>query len=181
MSAFHVAGGRLAALFEKYGVERSKQLVQNRWSMPRRRRVQCTRHIPDGTYQFVDYLEDDLVSDIPVRIELALTIDGSDVHLDYTGTDPQVSAAFNIVTAGKPHAWLTSHGPPLPQRRSDDPHERCGDQADSRDRAKRTSSIRASRRRGSRITAAVKVLDITMARSRRRFRVKCPRPARAMG
>ena len=30
------------------------------------------------------------------------------MHLDFTGTDPQVLAAFNLATAGKPsHAWLT--------------------------------------------------------------------------
>ena len=29
------------------------------------------------------------------------------VHLDFTGSDPQVDAAYNIPTGGKRHPWLT--------------------------------------------------------------------------
>ncbi|HET7097541.1 MAG TPA: hydantoinase B/oxoprolinase family protein [Casimicrobiaceae bacterium] len=164
MSAFHVAGGRLTALFQKYGLERSKALVQESLDYADAKARAVYDHIPDGTYGFVDYLEDDLISDIPVRIELAITVKGSDVHLDYTGTDPQVSAAFNIVTAGKPHAWLTigmvhhclSADPTIPANGAV------------------TRAIRVTVPQGtllnpvlpaavgSRITAAVKVLDITM-------------------
>lgn len=52
--------------------------------------------IPDGSYHFVDYLEDDLYSDVPVRIEVTLTVKGSDVVVDFEGTDPQVSSALNM-------------------------------------------------------------------------------------
>ena len=107
ISAFHVAGSRLTALFEKYGLDRSKALVQESLDYADAKGRAVFEHIPDGTYRFVDYLEDDVVSNIPVRLELALTVSGSDVHLDYTGTDPQILAAFNVVTASKPHAWLT--------------------------------------------------------------------------
>ncbi|TKT75879.1 hydantoinase B/oxoprolinase family protein [Aquamicrobium sp. LC103] len=63
--------------------------------------------IPEGTYRFVDYLDDDAVSHLPVRLALALTIRGGTVHLDFTGSDPQVAAAMNIPSRGRPHAWLT--------------------------------------------------------------------------
>ncbi|MBI3708811.1 MAG: hydantoinase B/oxoprolinase family protein [Proteobacteria bacterium] len=64
--------------------------------------------IPSGTYRFVDYLDDDIASSHPVRIALALNISGSDIHIDFTGTDPQVMAALNLATAGKrSHTWLT--------------------------------------------------------------------------
>ncbi|MFF0266961.1 hydantoinase B/oxoprolinase family protein [Kribbella sp. NPDC004536] len=52
--------------------------------------------IPDGSYRFVDYLEDDLYSDVPVRIEVELRVSGSDVVVDFEGTDPQVSSALNM-------------------------------------------------------------------------------------
>jgi len=78
--------------------------------------------IPDGTYRFADYLEDDVVSDMPVRIVLAMTKGaGGDLHLDYTGTDPQVSAAFNLASNGRhPYlclalfGWLRTVDPTLP-------------------------------------------------------------------
>ena len=61
--------------------------------------------IPDGTYRFVDYMEDDMVSEAPLRIEVAMTVAGGQVHLDYTGTDPQVSAALNVCTDGHTHPF----------------------------------------------------------------------------
>ncbi len=63
--------------------------------------------IPEGTYSFSDYLDDDAVSPLPVRLSLALTLRDGTAHLDFTGTDPQVAAAMNIPSRGRPHAWLT--------------------------------------------------------------------------
>src|SRR6185437_6711724 len=67
--------------------------------------------IPDGTYRFTDYLETDHV--LPgrlQRIQVALTIDGSDMTLDFSGTDPQVQAAFNVPTGGKDGHWMIAFG-----------------------------------------------------------------------
>lgn len=62
----------------------------------------------DGTHRFVDYLDDDAVSAVPVRLSVTATLSGGDLHLDFTGTDPQVAAAFNIATLGRTHAWITT-------------------------------------------------------------------------
>lgn len=164
ISSFHVAVGRLDALFMKYGVSRSLALVDESLRYTEAKARAVYEKIPDGTYRFVDYLEDDLVSKNPVRIELAITVKGSDVHLDYTGTDPQVLSAFNIVTAGKPHAWLTIGM--VHHCLSEDPTTPANGTL--------TRPIRVTvppgtllnpvlpAATGSRITAAVKVLDITM-------------------
>ncbi len=65
------------------------------------------RLIPDGTYEFWDLLDDDFVSKVPVRVRCRLTAKDGHVHLDFTGSDPQVASAYNIPTAGKRHPWLT--------------------------------------------------------------------------
>src|SRR5262249_37337964 len=62
--------------------------------------------IPDGTYRFADYMEDDLQSDVPIRLKVALTVAGSDVHLDFTGSDPQVGSALNVATGSRTHPFL---------------------------------------------------------------------------
>ncbi|MEW1724194.1 hydantoinase B/oxoprolinase family protein [Streptomyces sp. NPDC093109] len=62
----------------------------------------------DGTYRFTDYLDDDAVSPVPVRISVSVTLDRGALHLDFTGTDPQVDAAFNIASHGRAHAWITT-------------------------------------------------------------------------
>lgn len=53
--------------------------------------------VPDGDYEFWDYLEGDLMPEgRHVRIRLTLRIRGDEMLLDFEGTDPQVAAAFNI-------------------------------------------------------------------------------------
>ncbi|WP_019931027.1 hydantoinase B/oxoprolinase family protein [Nocardia sp. BMG111209] len=64
--------------------------------------------LADGQFRFVDYLDDDAVSPIPVRISVTATLTAGRLHLDFTGTDPQVAAAFNIASLGRPHAWITT-------------------------------------------------------------------------
>ena len=64
------------------------------------------RKIPDGTYRFTEYMEDDLRSEVPIRIQVALTIEGDSIHLDFTGTDPQVGSALNIASHGVTHPFL---------------------------------------------------------------------------
>ncbi|MGK6317271.1 hydantoinase B/oxoprolinase family protein [Neorhizobium sp. DT-125] len=65
------------------------------------------KRVPPGTYSFSDYLDDDAASRLPVRIALSATFEDGEVHLDFTGTDPQVATAMNIPSRGRPHAWLT--------------------------------------------------------------------------
>ncbi len=52
--------------------------------------------IPDGTYHFVDWLDDDGI-DVgkPVRIEVAITIAGSDLTVDLSGSNSQVRGPIN--------------------------------------------------------------------------------------
>jgi N-methylhydantoinase B len=82
--------------------------------------------IPDGTYAFSDYMEDDLQSEVPIRIKVALTVEGDSLHLDFTGTDPQVASALNIATHGVAHpficqavnAYIVSVDPQIPKASS---------------------------------------------------------------
>lgn len=62
--------------------------------------------IPNGTYEFVDYMEDDMISDVPVRLAVAMTVTDGSIHLDFSGTDPQVASALNMPTAGVSHPFL---------------------------------------------------------------------------
>jgi N-methylhydantoinase B len=60
------------------------------------RRVRAAvRVIPDGTYRFRDELE---IGD-GVGIAVTLTVDGDRVHVDFSGTDPQVPSNGNAVLA----------------------------------------------------------------------------------
>jgi N-methylhydantoinase B len=54
------------------------------------------RRIPDGTYAFIDYLDNDGI-DLSRRIAIraAITIKDGDFNVDFAGTSPQVKGPFN--------------------------------------------------------------------------------------
>src|SRR4029077_19202010 len=65
------------------------------------------RKIPDGVYEFWDFLDDDMVTGIPIRVRLRMTVNDGLVDLDMTGSDPQVGSAYNVPTMGRRTYWLT--------------------------------------------------------------------------
>lgn len=57
--------------------------------------------VPDGTYTAEEFIDNDGFSDAPVRIQVAVTVKGDRISVDYEGTDPQVTGFINtsVVTA----------------------------------------------------------------------------------
>ncbi len=107
LGALEVGGLRVRDTIARYGVETfvASQAALKDYAADKARDV--LRLLPDGTYDFWDYLDDDVVSAIPIRMRLRATVDDGRVHFDVTGTDPQVEASYNIPTAGKLHNMLT--------------------------------------------------------------------------
>ncbi|MBI3964600.1 MAG: hydantoinase B/oxoprolinase family protein [Chloroflexi bacterium] len=106
-AALSVAEQRLGETLRRYGVERVKQGSRDLLAYAEDRARQIVRQIPDGTYTFSDYLELDVIGDPPGRVKLTMTVSDSDLTLDFTGTDPQVRAALNLVSGGKNHHFIT--------------------------------------------------------------------------
>jgi len=53
------------------------------------------KDIPDGIYMFEDYLDDDGISDDPIRIRVAVRIRGDKAVVDFRGSSPQVKGGVN--------------------------------------------------------------------------------------
>jgi N-methylhydantoinase B len=51
--------------------------------------------IPDGVYQFNDFMDGDGISTFDIPICLTLTVKGEKIHLDFAGTSPQVKGNIN--------------------------------------------------------------------------------------
>lgn len=62
--------------------------------------------IPDGTYEFADYADEDGENGDPVRLHVALTIDGDSATLDFSGCDPQLASSLNVPTGSDPRHTL---------------------------------------------------------------------------
>ena len=66
--------------------------------------------IPDGDYDFADYLDEDSPGGLPCRINLTLRIRGESAEMDFTGSDPQLAASLNMPTGGDPRHILLMVG-----------------------------------------------------------------------
>ena len=53
------------------------------------------RTFPEGTYSYIDYLDDDGIRDDPVPIAVSIEIRDGGVTLDFTGSSPQVRSSLN--------------------------------------------------------------------------------------
>jgi N-methylhydantoinase B/oxoprolinase/acetone carboxylase alpha subunit len=53
------------------------------------------RAIPDGDYAFEDFLDDDGISDDPIRIRVVIRIRGERAEVDFRGSSPQVKGGVN--------------------------------------------------------------------------------------
>lgn len=96
-----------AALAARYGVANLKryenQLLEASEAVAR----DTIRAIPDGSYSFEDFLDDDGITEDAIRIALTITIDGDEALVDCTGSSPQVAGALNAtLSATKSTAYL---------------------------------------------------------------------------
>ena len=107
MAALRTGRRRVEALIAQHGVEAFLICQQDLLDYAAEKARGVLRRVPDGIFLFTDFLDDDAVSNLPVRLAVAVTFQDGTVCLDFTGTDPQVAAAMNIPSHGKPHAWLT--------------------------------------------------------------------------
>jgi N-methylhydantoinase B len=96
IAAVRIGAERYLALCDEYGADRVEAAVgelMNRAEIVTRAHIS---EIPDGSYTFWDWLDNDgIVLDKRIRIQATLTIKGSDVLVDFAGTDPQVKGAAN--------------------------------------------------------------------------------------
>ncbi|MFJ1645060.1 hydantoinase B/oxoprolinase family protein [Streptomyces sp. NPDC088258] len=108
LAALRTGRERLARVIERHGAAEVAAAHTDLVEYTARKARAALAGLRDGTYRFTDYLDDDAVSPVPVRISVAATLDRGALHLDFTGTDPQVAAAFNIASHGRAHAWITT-------------------------------------------------------------------------
>lgn len=107
LAALEVGRRRVAEMIEQHGLDTFRQAQEDIVAYTERRARDALRRLADGRYEFWDYLDDDLVTGIPLRVRVAVTIKDGEARIDYSGTDPQAMAAYNIPTGGKRHPWLS--------------------------------------------------------------------------
>ena len=107
LAALLVGERRVHGLIAQHGLETVMQAQSDLVAYAKSKAREVQRRIPDGSHTFWDLMDDDYNSKIPIRIRCKLTAADGNIHLDFTGSDPQVAAAYNIPTGGQRHPWLT--------------------------------------------------------------------------
>lgn len=100
LAACHVARARLLELIGRLGAGAFETYVEELLDRAEALTRDAIERIPDGSYHFVDHLDNDGVDmDRQVRIEVTVTVTGSQFRVDFTGSDPQVRGPINCVPA----------------------------------------------------------------------------------
>ncbi|MGB7132563.1 MAG: hydantoinase B/oxoprolinase family protein, partial [Candidatus Sulfotelmatobacter sp.] len=113
LAACHTGAERLAEICTRYGIDRTKRAAQELLEYSEELMRAFLRQVPAGTYRAEDFLDNDGISDRPVKIVVAVTVDSASrssrkktvarrspvATVDFTGSDPQVEGSVNAVEA----------------------------------------------------------------------------------
>ncbi|HTW67698.1 MAG TPA: hydantoinase B/oxoprolinase family protein [Bryobacteraceae bacterium] len=86
---------RLLELAAKYGLPTLRRNTAALKDYSERMMRAAIRRLPPGTYRAEDYLDNDGVTDRPVKIATTITIKGERASIDFTGSDAQVEGSVN--------------------------------------------------------------------------------------
>jgi len=94
-AACHIGARELGKLISRYGRDAARHYFNELLEYAERMARDDIRNWPDGTYRFIDYIDDDGFNDTPLPIAVAITVQGDGLIVDYEGSSPQVAAALN--------------------------------------------------------------------------------------
>lgn len=101
ISSCNVGKDRYLDLVEKYGLERIQSAGEALMDYAEALLRQEIEKIPDGTYHAADYLDDDGRNrGERLKIDVEVTVEGSDITVDLSGSADQTSTAYNVPFRG---------------------------------------------------------------------------------
>ncbi len=101
---------KVHAMIEKFGLQTFRDGIADLLDLAERQARHVIGAIPDGTYSYTDYLDEDSPGGLPARLHLDLTIQGEEAVMDFSGSDPQLAASLNMPTGGNPRHILLMVG-----------------------------------------------------------------------
>jgi N-methylhydantoinase B len=110
LAACHTGSERLREVCSRYGIERAQRAARDLLNYSEELMRAFLSHLPPGNYWAEDFLDNDGVSDRPVRIVVNVKVHPHNVNtkkrqqhctatVDFSGSDPQVQGSLNVVDA----------------------------------------------------------------------------------
>ena len=113
-SAVRLGDQRIRELVDKHGLESvltGMAEIQNQSERLMRDNLSA---LPDGVYEAVDFVDEDVSTGDPVAIRLRLTIEGDHADVDLTGSDGAAGSGINSTIAATTSAVFIATGSILP-------------------------------------------------------------------
>jgi N-methylhydantoinase B len=117
IAACHTGAARLTEVCGRYGIDRAKRAARELLAYSEELMRAFLMRVPPGTYRAEDFLDNDGISDKPVKIAVTIRVVSQSsrgrepamslpkkrprpiVTIDFTGSDPQVEGSVNAVEA----------------------------------------------------------------------------------
>jgi N-methylhydantoinase B len=109
LAACHTGAERLREICSRYGTDRATRAAADLQNYSEALTRAFLESVPKGKYQAEDFLDNDGISDSPIKIAVRITINSDAkrergrprhmVTVDFTGSDPQVEGSVNAVAA----------------------------------------------------------------------------------
>jgi N-methylhydantoinase B len=106
LAACHTGAERLKEVCARYGTDQAKRAAQELLAYSEELMRAFLLRVPPGTYSAEDFLDNDGISDNPVKIAVTLKVEQQKarsvqpvVTVDFSGSDPQVEGSINAVEA----------------------------------------------------------------------------------
>jgi N-methylhydantoinase B len=90
---------RFLDLVSRYGMEQVTGIEEQLLDYAERMTRRLIKSLPEGSYHFTDFLDDDGVTDQQVPISVSITIKEDTARVDFTGSAPQQAGSINAVYA----------------------------------------------------------------------------------
>lgn len=99
LAACHAGANGMRSLAARYGVAEYRALVDELLDYSEALVRGALEQAPDGVYVFEDQIDEDGLGSGPIPFKVRITISGSDITFDFTGSSPQVRSALNATSS----------------------------------------------------------------------------------
>ena len=95
LGATQVGASELMKLVDEFGAGTTRELFSRILDHGDRRMRAALAEVPDGIYVAEERYHTDCFEKVEIRFKVTLTKSGTDLHVDFTGTDPQIRGFKN--------------------------------------------------------------------------------------
>ena len=95
-NVFSVGKRGIEALVGKYGRAVLAECLNEMIAYSERQMRSYIAELPDGTYTWEDWIDNDGIVDEPIPVRLAITVKGETMHFDFAGTGPKARGPLNM-------------------------------------------------------------------------------------